>query len=195
MATKNTSNLKAELLGIKGEAINAYNDYIYKQIDLVQSINNNNFDGLFQLFSKEELAQLSEQAKSAENSWFSGWQNKMISDSLENTISVKLASAPQWIGQQLVNTGNLKLVDYFDLDSYGVIKYEDLQAHKDDFAVLDDLQNIGSRGSVSNHVVIIDHKMIDGTETHLEAKFDTEKFGEWIKYNLVEEHYLDHVDV
>jgi len=58
-----------------------------------------------------------------------------------------------------------------------------------------DLQNIGSRGSVSNHVVIIDHKMIDGTETHLEAKFDTDKFGEWIKYNLVEEHYLDHVDV
>ncbi|MCE2992786.1 MAG: hypothetical protein ACK5WS_03545 [Alphaproteobacteria bacterium] len=195
MAKKDIYNLKSDLLAVKAEAINVYNSVIAKEIDLVTSVNQGNFDTLFHLFSKDELVELSKQAQSAHNSWFfSTVQTKMFEDNLESSITNKLTIAPKFIAQNVINEVSVKLQDYFDLDSFGMIKYEDLQAHKDAFSVFNDLENIKGSGSVKNHTMVIDHTMIDGSDTHLEAKFDPEKFGEWIQYNLVEEHYIEHME-
>ena len=199
MAKKDTNDLKDSLLKLKAEALNVYKAAISKEVDIVNAINSGDFDKLFEILPKESWANLATQAKDAAGSWFfSGLKTSMFEQGLEGLVSQVLVQSPLNQSTAFAQENAKKIMaDYFELDAKGMIKPEDLQANKDAFSVFADVatgMKSSGNANAKNHTIVVDHKMFDGTDTHLEAKFDSGKFADWIKYNLVEEHYLDHFD-
>jgi hypothetical protein len=168
-----------------------------EEAGIFTSINNSEFDKLLNLFSKEELVQLSKDAQTSHNSWFfSGWQTKYFAEGLEGILCQKLIQNPSLAAKKAFEEeaeGILK--DYFELDESGKLKQEDVKivegVFKDVFEDINDSKEISVSAFVKDHTVVVD-QTVSGENLHFEAKFDSEKFGDWIKHNLVEGHYVDH---